>query len=213
MIRSNNTGAGTVENATDSSANAHAGALEMSSESMTDALLTEEEKAMVSNGVSVQVDLDIKDISETVLEEDKTLIEKASGKNTVALYLDITLTKQMGTASPVKVTETTDAVTVSITVPTALRNNDTKIERSYKVIRVHEGKTDILDTVYDAKSGKLTFETNAFSTYALVYSDAPAKASSPQTGDTATPWLFAGMMVLSFCGITVLTNKSKKKFS
>ena len=213
VIRSNNTGAGTVENATDSSANAHAGALEMSSESMTDALLTEEEKAMVSNGVSVQVDLDIKDISETVLKEDKTLIEKASGKNTVALYLDITLTKQLGTASPVKVAETTDAVTVSITVPTALRNNDTKIERSYKVIRVHEGKTDILDTVYDAKSGKLTFETNAFSTYALVYSDAPAKASSPQTGDTATPWLFAGMMVLSFCGITVLTNKSKKKFS
>ena len=213
VIRSNNTGAGTVENATDSSANAHAGALEMSSESMTDALLTEEEKAMVSNGVSVQVDLDIKDISETILNEDKTLIEKASGKSTVALYLDITLTKQLGTASPVKVTETTDAVTVSITVPTALRNNDTKIERSYKVIRVHEGKTDILDTVYDAKSGKLTFETNAFSTYALVYSDAPAKTSSPQTGDTATPWLFAGMMVISFCGITVLTNKAKKKFS
>lgn len=213
VIRSNNTGAGTVENATDSSANAHAGALEMSSESMTDALLTEEEKAMVSNGVSVQVDLDIKDISETILKEDKTLIEKASGKSTVALYLDITLTKQLGTASPVKVTETTDAVTVSITVPTALRNNDTKIERSYKVIRVHEGKTDILDTVYDAKSGKLTFETNAFSTYALVYSDAPAKTSSPQTGDTATPWLFAGMMVISFCGITVLTNKAKKKFS
>jgi len=212
VIRSNNTGSGVVENITDSNNNALSGTLTITEDNAAEALLNKEEKELISNGVTVQVALDVKDISKTVSEEDKGLVEKASEKNTVGLFLDITLTKQLGSSSPVKITKTNDEITISITVPEALRSNDAKTERVYKVIRVHEGKTDVLDTVYDAKTGKLSFQTDAFSTYALVYSDAPVKTVSPQTGDQATPVLFVSMMVISCCGMAVLITKSKKKF-
>jgi hypothetical protein len=56
-------------------------------------------------------------------------------------------------------------------VPEELKNTDPTVVRNYKVIRVHEGEIAILDAVYDEQTGKISFETDAFSTYTLIYSD------------------------------------------
>ena len=136
-------------------------------------------------------------------------MEKNLGENTVGLYLDITLSKQLGNAAPVQITETGGDVTVTIVVPEALRNTDSKVQRTYQVIRVHEGQVDVLDADYDAQSGKLSFCTDRFSTYALVYTD--AAAGSPQTGDyTALP-AFTAMMAVSAIGLAALVLCKRKK--
>lgn len=212
---------GKVENTTDETENAHTAKLDVPAEELADKLLTQEEKQQVAQGASVNVELTVEDISKDVPAADKALVEKALGENTVGLFLDITLTKQVGDNTPVKITETNGAVTVTITLPETLRNTDAKVQRTYKVIRVHEGKTDILDAKFDAATGKLSFDTDAFSTYALVYTDAPVAAVTPTTpgtgtnaatGDNVPVAALIVLAVLAVAGLTLVVI-GKKKFA
>lgn len=201
---------GKVEDTTNAAENDHAAKLEVPEAELADKLLTQEEKKLVEAGASVTVDLVVEDISKKVPKEDKALVEKALGKNTVGLYLDISLIKQVGDSQPVKITETNGAVTVTITVPQALRNTDTKVARTYKVIRVHEGKTDVLDATYDAATGKLSFATDAFSTYALVYTDAPVTGTNAATGDDMPVVALIALTVLAAAGMAIVMVNKKK---
>jgi hypothetical protein len=52
------------------------------------------------------------------------------------------------------------------------------VERTYRVIRMHNGVAEILEGTYDPATHMFTFETDRFSTYALTYQDVnttPAK--------------------------------------
>lgn len=201
---------GKVENTAND--NAFTGKLDMPATDLVDKLLTNEEKALVESGVDVKVNLSVKDISQTVSSAEKELIESALEKATVGLYLDITLSKQLGDKAAVKVTETNGAVTITISVPENLRNTDTTVSRTYKVVRIHGGKADILDAVYDAATGKLSFETDGFSTYGIVYTDA-AIPSSPQTGDDSHTALYVVVMLTSAAALAVLVLNEKKKLA
>ncbi len=212
ILRSNNTGAGKVENTTDTKENAYTGALDIPATELVDKLLTQEEEKQVAAGVNISIELSVEDIGQNVSAADKALIEKALDKNTVGLYLDITLSKKLGNAEAVKITETNGEVTVTVVVPENLRNTDSKVNRTYKVIRIHEGKTDVLDTAYDATTGKLSFQTDCFSTYALVYTDTAVTVtpSNPKTGDNTPITLCAILMVISVACMAVLTLSKKK---
>ncbi len=209
---------GKVENTTNEKENAHEAKLEVPAEELADKLLTEEEKQLVAAGASVAIDLVVEDISKDIPAEDKALVEKALGENTVGLFLDITLTKQVGDNAPVKITQTNGAVTVTITVPETLRNTNAKVARTYKVIRVHEGKTDVLDAIYDGTTGKLSFQTDAFSTYALVYTDVAVPAAgadtgtNAETGDDMPVAALVILAVLAVAGLAVVII-GKKKFA
>jgi hypothetical protein len=192
--------------------NAYTGKLDMPATDLVDKLLTNEEKALVESGVDVKVNLSVKDIGQTVSSAEKELIESALEKATVGLYLDITLSKQLGNEAAVPVTETNGAVTITISVPENLRNTDTTVSRTYKVIRIHEGKTDVLDAAYDAATGMLSFETDAFSTYGIVYTDATIP-SSPQTGDNTHTALYVTVMLASAAALAVLILNEKKKLA
>ena len=39
------------------------------------------------------------------------------------------------------------------------------------MLRIHDGDVDILDAAYDKTTNKLTFKTDKFSTYAIIYID------------------------------------------
>ena len=215
ILRSNNTGAGKVENTTDTKENAYTGALDIPATELVDKLLTKEEEKQVAAGVNISVELSVEDISKNVSAADKALIEKALDKNTVGLYLDITLFKKLDNAEPVKITNTNGAVTVTLVVPENLRNTDGNVVRTYQIVRVHNGKAELLDTVYDAKTGKLSFQTDRFSTYALVYTDAKLAQTpaNPYTGDNTPIAVFTALLVLSAAGLAGLLLWDKKKYA
>ena len=52
---------------------------------------------------------------------------------------------------------------VTIKVPEELINKDSKTKREYYIARSHNGKVDILETIYNEKTNSLTFETDKFS--------------------------------------------------
>lgn len=78
------------------------------------------------------------------------------------------------------ISETPEYIQISIPF---LNNVDINYERVFNVIRFHDNMSEILDATY--QDGKLTFETNAFSYYAIVYKDKLKTALDdvPKTGD------------------------------
>lgn len=72
-------------------------------------------------------------------------------------------------------------------------NRDVSVTRTYKIVRVHEGETSIIDVEFNEDTGEITFETDRFSTYALIYNDVQVEMN--QTGDTASAWTWILLMV------------------
>lgn len=218
---------GVIENTTDESENDCSATLDIADTDLADKLLTDEEKAMLENGADINISLSVEDISTTVSDEDKKLIDSKLGTNKVGLYLDITLSKKIGDNSPVAIKETNGEITITITIPENLRNTASDAVRAYKIIRVHDSEVEIIDADYDATTGKLSFRTDAFSTYALVYSDittdvdvdettettdvkATPESDSPKTGDSSNIAFLVIIMLMSVAGMTVMTFEKKR---
>ena len=136
--------------------------------------------AEVAQGVNVW--LDIQDMSASVSQTDKTLIQNTSGDYTVGLYLDINLFKKVGSNDATKVTETNGKVKASIVIPESLW----KSGRTFEIIRVHDGVATAIAGTYDENTHVFTFETDKFSTYALAYKDPASSSDSGTTSDSSS---------------------------
>ena len=132
----------------------------------------------VAQGVNVW--LDIQDMSASVPQTDKTLIQNTSGDYTVGLYLDINLFKKVGSNNATKVTETNGKVKASILIPESLW----KSGRTFEIIRVHDGVATAIAGTYDENTHVFTFETDKFSTYALAYKDPASSSDNTSTSDS-----------------------------
>ena len=186
---------------------------------------TAEEKALIDAGAEVKLTLEVKDIEKTVSATDKALVETKLNNQKVGMYLDINLYKKIGENSAEKVTELNGKMKIQITVPDTLINTDVKVNREYKIIQIHNEVATELDAQFDATTKYLTFETNHFSTYALVYVDkaieqtttpttptaptTPITPTSPKTGDVT---MLTGMTLLTMSGVGILRFKKKKLF-
>ena len=157
--------------------------------------------------------LEVKDISNSVSESDKKAIAEKLGNNTIGLYLDINLFKQVEGQDATKITETKEPITISFDIPENLINTDSNITRTYKILRLHEGRVDTLDVTVNGTTA--TFKTDEFSTYALAYTDkditktdTSETTSSPKTGDNII--VYAVMFIISTLGIAVVSANNKK---
>ena len=170
-----------------------------------------------SDDTTVSVDeKEIKDIldvkkmdSSTISKEDNELFNKAMGdKYKVAGFYDINLFKGLNDDLKFEeVLETSDKVKVTLSIPTALPQVAEGYKRTYYVIRLHNGKTDILDTTL-TDDNKVSFETDKFSSYALAYVDEKVENTTqienPNTSDKA---LIYG--VISLIGLSGLVYTAK----
>ena len=197
------------ENTTKPEINDNSGDLENDSEELIHIIPLEKvEKEHVAKGESIKVYLEVTDITETVDEEEKALIENEIEDKETAVYLDLTLFKQIGDREPKKVPNTNGVVTISFQVPSDLLNKDAYVVRKYQVVRVHEGEVTILDAIFDEATGEITFETDKFSTYALIYED--VEIDVPQTGDTTSSWPW--MLLVIGIGLIVLSTKTESMY-
>ena len=145
-------------------------------------LLTDAEKTRLENGEEVKVWLEATDISASVSQTDKDLIDSKKGNATIGMYLDIDLLKQIGSDSPVNITETNGAVTITLKVPSSLINSNSSVTRTYQMIRVHNGVATVIPCTYNAANQTISCETDQFSTYALAYVDQQNNSGGGNTG-------------------------------
>ena len=166
--------------------------------------LTPEE---VAQGVNVW--LDIQDMSSTVPQADKDLVQSASNDFTVSMYLDINLFKKVGGNAATKITETNGTVKASILIPESLW----KAGRTFEIIRVHDGVPTVISGTYDENTHVFTFETDKFSTYALAYNDLAnsTQSTAPRTGDNNHLGVWYLLLAVSLGGLGYLGYTKKKR--
>lgn len=146
-------------------------------------ILTEAEKQQVADGEAAYIRLKVKALSEDSIPlADKTLLlaaaEKLAGAGANLTYIDISLYKQIGNnGAETKVKDILNTkISVTITIPEEIRTAPDGKNRSFYLLRVHEGETEAatINGVYEQSTGAFTFETDRFSTYAIAYKDTPA---------------------------------------
>lgn len=148
--------------------------------------LDDKQKDIVNKGGSADIVLSIKNATDNNAA-DKKLIEasfKANEKIGKCLDVSLLLTVKDKAGNVVnnnkKVSDSQEMITITINVPSDLISNN----REYKIIRVHNGVVKTVDSVWDADNKTITFKTNEFSTYAIVYRDvagSEVKPSDPET--------------------------------
>ncbi len=148
--------------------------------------VTEAEKALINNGVDLKITLNIENADTTT---DKTttgkindVISKEITNGVIGKLLNIDLFKQVGNNTPVSVKNANSLITIKMTLAGDLLNTDSTKDRTYSVVRVHDGKAEIISNVsFDKETNVLTFKTDKFSTYAIVYSDKAKSSETPVT--------------------------------
>ena len=178
---------------------------------------TEEEKKEIENGSTVSVSMEVKDVTATVSESDKKLVEdkvkEVLNNGVVGAYLDLTLLKKVGSLKEVSVTETAAGVVVKLDIPESLKNTDSSVERKYTVVRIHDGVAEALET--GCENGVITFTTDKFSTYAICYEDVAATGNGQSsdntinTGDVYNIALYVLFAVVSCAGLAFVVLRRK----
>lgn len=171
-------------------------------EELKTVLLTDEDIAALEAGEDIKVYFAVTDIASTIDATEKAKVEEAtkavSADYSIGAYLNIDLFKQVGDKAAAGVTSTKGKMKVTITLPETLQGDYT-----YKAVRVHHATADVLDATYNATAKTLTFESDQFSTYAIIYKKAEAATtteatkSSPKTGDSALPFVAFAILGLS----------------
>lgn len=154
-------------------------------------LLTEEDQAALDRGSSVVFSLNVAP-HDPAPEEESVLADAArDGSYSFAQHLDISLSKIVdGAAAPL--TTLPAPLRLAIDVPDEFLAWDEPLE--FAVIRVHEGADGTLEAVVlpdvDDDPATVTIETDAFSTYSLVYAvEGPSGSEGPggSEGDAGGP--------------------------
>lgn len=185
--------------------------------------LTDDETTAILGGADSTVNVNVNPIDgDKVSKEEKDLIQKAQENITIGAFIDINVTLQVEGFDVKTITQTASKIAFTVQIPADILNAPAGYERTFNIVRIHNGIAEMLNPT---KSGdKLAFESDKFSTYAIVYSDKAVtdttnptepteqptdttKPNSPDTGDALPVALF----VLMFVGIAGIVVSSKKR--
>lgn len=179
---------GVVSNSTNTTTNFLGGNLTASGSDLAKQVWKSDSDEMkkINDGTNASVRLVTKELSANdVSTSDRSLINAAKGANTLAYYMDISLYGKVGDDAEKKITDTAQRVTIRLTLANGLLAAPSGYKRTFKIIALHGSQATLLTPTYayDAttKVGTLTFITDQFSTYALVYTD--EKTNGDNNGD------------------------------
>ena len=208
---------GAVNNTTPEESNLGGAALRDDANYLEDAVLTPEDKQAISDGATVDVYLEVSDT--TPAPEEQQAIEEKVAENVaqnsgntksvakVGFYFDASLFKSVGDRGAQAVHHTNGLVTIALEIPEAYINNDPHIIRTYRIARLHDGVVTILPCKFSRELGRLSFMSDYFSTYALVYEDTPIEEDNPVTG---APFHAEFAFAAACAAAAFLTTRKKK---
>lgn len=192
--------------------------LEKIERSILNGLLTEEEKELIKLGRNAYIYLAVSELErEMISDKDRELINNVMNSNMkLGFYMNVDLLKKIENNDPVKIMQVGEKIRITIQIPDSLLGKE-----DYKIIVIHGDKSDIINA--EIKGNFLTFETDRFSTYALVYKEKGEKkrsneaedmvenTSNPMTGDNIVTILFTFAIIALGAFITIIFNEKRKK--
>lgn len=193
-------------------------------------IVVEKIKEAVENGQVITTELVIEKLDETKVDDEvkEKMAEEAKkiDENAVVLkYIDVSVIIKADNSKIGNITNLSKPIKIAIDVPKELQEVASDVVRTYFVVRIHDGKSTLLETKYE--NGKLVFETDSFSDYAYGYVDTKkikedvekndsskeetTKVQNPKTGDSVLEILL--LLVISTIGIGYFFNYKKIKFA
>lgn len=138
---------------------------------VANAVLTPEQIQLVNNGETIEIRIDVKDISDQVPEQDKEVIEngieeyrKEMPELVLGMYVDISMFIRIGEGGWNAITKAEEPVEIIIGIPEKLQEKD----RAYYIIRAHDGIHTLMNDM-DNEPSTITVSTDLFSSYAIAY--------------------------------------------
>lgn len=171
--------------------------------------------AKVANGENVDIWVEVSDNRESITGESIELIEEAvlayDGNVTIGMFIDISLFKKMESdENASRLHNTNNPIEVAIEIPEEL----VKSNRTYYIVRNHEGVVDIIEGSYDKKSNLFTFETDLFSDYAIAYEEncVICNSRSPLLLNICLlAWIVIVVIVMAIIATFIIFKKKKEK--
>ena len=147
-------------------------------------------ESLVSNS---EIDTEHKNVAISVMFEDKDVEEiseqieeavaKISEEAKVLKYFDLSF-KVVDTDNQSELgnlTELTKKVKLSVVLPEEIPEVKEGFVRRYYMIRIHDGKVEVLDATLSEDGTEVVFETDKFSEYVLAYDDVEEKKEEEVT--------------------------------
>ena len=168
----------------------HLSALFTKSEDKVNTASTKVDGATLGNAENIigsgNLQLNIADISGTELNQIQSGMQAQAGNGEIQSYLSMDLFQVVnkGNSNDAWETQLTDLnakLNVTLQVKDEMKNQ----QGTYYVIREHDGAYEKLPATYDAASGTITFATDKFSAYALVFEAGTSSGTTtPGSGTT-----------------------------
>lgn len=166
----------------------------------------EELKDVIANkNVDIKVEVDAITPSDEVKEN---IISKLNKDSKIIGYFDISIGiyEKNSNTKIGNLKELNDKMNITIALPSEYQNTNKKYNRTYYIIREHDGVYESIPAVVSSDGLYVTFKTDKFSTYAAAYTD----TLNPQTSDDIL--LYTALSIICLSGL-LLAYKYRKNFN
>lgn len=140
-------------------------------EAVIKAVLSPEQQELVNGGETIEIRIDVTDISDQVPARDKEVIESGIEAYreevpglVLGMYVDISMFIRIGTGDWNAITATDEPIEVVIGIPDKLLRSG----RKYYIVRAHNGEYAFMNDLDDVPD-TITISTDMFSSYAIAY--------------------------------------------
>ncbi len=163
----------------------------------------------------IQVDvtysnLEEENIIQTVLNSMTDTVKNSHPTAVIAGYFDLTLNVLDNTtnSSLIQLTELDNKVKFNLALPKDMLSSKEGYTRTYYIVRYHDGKSEIINANLNEDKKTISFESDKFSTYALIYKDTKEELTVPKTFDGIASYLAIGAItILSIACLTKYVRK------
>jgi|GEM_PF-1377538 len=157
-------------------------------EAVVKAVLTPDQQELVNGGETIEIRIDVTDISEKVPAQDKEVIEsgiKAYSEEVpglvLGMYVDISMFIKMfikiGAGDWNAITATDEPIEVVVNIPEKLLSDG----REFYIIRAHNGEYTFMNDIDDTPE-TITIRTELFSSYAIAYVETDGTSADAKCG-------------------------------
>ena len=151
---------------------------------VANAALTPEQIQLAADGETIEIKVEVTDISQSVPQQDKEAVESAIEEYqseipglTHGMYIDISVFIRVGEGDWNAIRKTGEPIDVVIGIPEELRDKGS----AYYIIRAHDGGCDLLHDMDEAED-TITISTDLFSSYAIAYIESDGMHTGAKCG-------------------------------
>lgn len=169
-------------------------------------------KDAVENNKKISTQVDMKEVTKEAISDDQEeiIISKLEDNQKIGTYFNIDVIVKADDEKIGNITELPNKLKLTIKLSDELLDVDNGYDRKYSVIRLHNGVAQTLDTTNN-NEGTLSFESDQFSLYAVVYEDVLNESKknnievNPNTIDNLFNYITLG--TISVIGLVMLKKK------